>query len=267
MGLNEIFKALDQRKAQLDGCRPLPAGTAASLREKIALEWTYHSNAIEGNTLTLRETKVVLEGITVGGKSLREHFEIINHQEAIAFVEDLVGKSANISEWNIRNIHQLVFKNIEQDEAGRYRRENVVISGASTTPPEHFRLPEVMAQLMTWYEGQAQALHPVERAAQLHARFVEIHPFRDGNGRTGRLLLNFELMREGFPPVIIKKEDRLAYYDALDKACAAEDYRDITKMVATEVARSLDIYLEVVTGHKPEPLMSQSLDNDHDPSC
>ncbi|MCW8207266.1 Fic family protein [Verminephrobacter aporrectodeae subsp. tuberculatae] len=266
MELHDIFSALDQRKAELDDCRPLPAVTAASLREKLALEWTYHSNAIEGNTLTLRETKVVLEGITVGGKTLREHFEAINHQEAIQFVEDLVGKSADINEWNIRNIHQLVLRNIASNEAGRYRRENVVITGSSTIPPDHVRLPEVMAGLMAWYGADGQSLHPIERAAQLHTRFVGIHPFLDGNGRTGRLLLNFELMREGFPPVIIRKEDRLAYYNALDKACATRDYEDITQMVAEGIARSLGTYLEVVIGCKPDPLLDERAGDDHDGS-
>lgn len=240
-----LLNTIDADKATLDAARPLPPHTMASLREKLMLEWTYHSNAIEGNTLTLRETKVVLEGTTVGGKSLREHFEATNHRDAILYVEDIVSKAEALSEWQIRNIHSLVLKGIDTSEAGRYRRENVVIAGAGTTPPDFLHLPADMAALMSSYEA-AGNLHPVERAAELHTRFAKIHPFNDGNGRTGRLVLNFELMKAGYPPAIIRKEDRLAYYDALDKACVSGDYGDIARLVAESVQRSLDTYLEVL---------------------
>ena len=240
-----LLDAIDDDKAKLDAARPLPKHSLATLREKLALEWTYHSNAIEGNTLTLRETKVVLEGITVGGKSLREHFEATNHRDAIIYVEELVAKDEPLSEWQIRNIHSLVLKAIDDGEAGRYRQENVVIAGASTTPPDFLHVPEDMASLIDWH-AQAQAQHPVARAAELHTRFVKIHPFIDGNGRTGRLLLNFELMKAGYPPAIIRKEDRLAYYDALDDACVTGTYSAITELVAQAVQRSLDTYLQVL---------------------
>ncbi|RKP48303.1 Fic family protein [Trinickia fusca] len=240
-----LLKTIDADKATLDAARPLPSHTVASLREKLMLEWTYHSNAIEGNTLTLRETKVVLEGITVGGKSIREHFEATNHRDAILYVEEIVSRHETLTEWQVRNLHSLVLKSIDSEQAGRYRQENVVIAGASTTPPDFVHLPAEMVALIDWY-GQAGAMHPVERAAELHTRFVKIHPFVDGNGRTGRLLLNFELMKEGYPPAIIRKEDRLAYYDALDVACVNGDYSEITDLVAASVQRSLDIYLEVL---------------------
>jgi Fic family protein len=236
-----LLQVIDADKATLDAARPLPAHTLASLREKLMLEWTYHSNAIEGNTLTLRETKVVLEGITVGGKSLREHFEATNHRDAILYVESIVGGDEALSEWQIKNIHSLVLKGIDHNEAGRYRQENVVIAGASTTPPDFLHLPEEMQALLEWH-----AMHPVERAAELHTRFVKIHPFVDGNGRTGRLLLNFELMKAGYPPAIIQKEDRLAYYDALDEACVSGNYSAITQLVANAVQRSLDTYLGIL---------------------
>jgi Fic family protein len=240
-----LLEVVDADKATLDAVRPLPPHTLASLREKLMLEWTYHSNAIEGNTLTLRETKVVLEGITVGGKSLREHFEVTNHRDAIFYVEEIVAKQETLSEWQIRNIHALVLKGIDDGEAGRYRRENVVIAGASTTPPDFLHLPAEMAALIEW-DAQAAAMHPVARAAELHTRFVKIHPFVDGNGRTGRLLLNFELMKSGYPPAILRKEDRLAYYDALDEACVTGDYSGITRLVAESVLRALDVYLAVL---------------------
>ncbi|MGF6241595.1 MULTISPECIES: Fic family protein [Paraburkholderia] len=240
-----LLQVIDADKATLDAARPLPAHTLASLREKLMLEWTYHSNAIEGNTLTLRETKVVLEGITVGGKSLREHFEATNHRDAILYVESIVGGDEALSEWQIKNIHSLVLKGIDHNEAGRYRQENVVIAGASTTPPDFLHLPEEMQALLEWH-AKAGAMHPVERAAELHTRFVKIHPFVDGNGRTGRLLLNFELMKAGYPPAIIQKEDRLAYYDALDEACVSGNYSAITQLVANAVQRSLDTYLGIL---------------------
>lgn len=194
--LKTRLQAVDAEKAKLDRQRPLPPNTVSSLREKLMLEWTYHSNAIEGNTLTLRETKVVLEGITVGGKSLREHLEATNHRDAIVYVEDIVAKQEGLSEWQIKNIHSLIMKGIDQEEAGRYRRENVVISGASMTPPDFLHIDREMQQLIQWHERSAR-MHVIERAAELHARFVKIHPFVDGNGRTGRLLMNFELMKEG----------------------------------------------------------------------
>ena len=233
---------VDRLKARLDAARPLPIHTVSSLRAKLALEWTYHSNAIEGNTLTLRETKVVLEGITVGGKSLREHLEAISHRDAILYVENIVARGEAMSEWQIRNIHTLVLKGIDDAEAGHYRRENVAISGASTTPPDFLQLAGEMALLVDWYQHAAPT-HPVSRAAQLHARFVRIHPFVDGNGRTGRPLLNFELMKAGYPPAVIRKEDRLAYYDALDAACVSGAHEGITELVAQAVERSLSTYL------------------------
>jgi Fic/DOC family len=241
---NYMLKTIDADKAALDAARPFPQYTAASLREKLMLEWTYHSNAIEGNTLMLRETKVVLEGFTVGGKSLREHFDAMNHRDAILYVEDVVSKGEALSEWQICNIRGLVLKGIN-DKSARYRSENVVIAGTSTTPPDFHHLPTEMAALVVWYET-AVAKHPVERAAELHTRFMKIHPFIDGNGRTGRLLLNFEMMKDGYPPVIIRKEDRFAYYDALDIACVSGDYSDITKLVAESLQRSLDTYLDLL---------------------
>ena len=236
------LQTIESAKAALDTARPLPPHTLASLRDKITLEWIYHSNAIEGNTLTLRETKVVLEGITVGGKSLREHFEATNHRDAIMYVEEIVATQEAINEWQIKNIHSLVLKAIDNEAAGHYRRENVVIAGASTTPPDFLHLDEEMQQLLSWHK-QASQITPIERAAELHTRFVKIHPFVDGNGRTGRLLLNLELMKAGYPPAVIQKEDRLAYYDALDEACISGNYDAITSLVAEAVQRSLEVYI------------------------
>jgi len=256
--LKEILKRVDERKATLDSHRPLPSTSVHSIRNKLALDWTYHSNAIEGNTLSLIETKVVVEdGITIGGKSIREHLEAINHKEAIGFVEDMVDASKEITGWNIKSIHQLVLKGIDDRIAGKYRNANVRIGGARHTPPDHVHVEKEMENLVHWYKGSAQNMHPVERAAHLHTKFVGIHPFEDGNGRTARLLLNFELMKQGYPPAIIDNKNRKAYYDALDAFCADNNPDDFIKIVALRVADSLDQYLELVTGIKQQPLLEQ----------
>lgn len=241
-----MFEEIDFKKQQLDDKRPLPKYTAQSLREKLFLEWTYNSNAIEGNTLTINETKVVLEGITVGGKTMREHLEVINHRDAISYIEDIVQKGELFSEWQIKNLHRLVLKGIDDGYAGVYRDQQVFISGASHTPPAPYKIQECIDKLMKWYNGEAQGLHPIVRSAMLHAIFVGVHPFIDGNGRTSRLLLNLELMKSGYPPIVIRVENRLAYYNALDKAHTTEDYTEFVELIMKEVEESLDLYLSVV---------------------
>ena len=241
-----MFEQIDQKKALLDEKRPLPNYTLKSLREKLLLEWTYHSNAIEGNTLTINETKVVLEGITVGGKTMREHLEVINHRNAITYVEGIVKNGEPLSEWQIKNIHRLILKGINDEYAGVYRDQQVFISGAKHVPPAPLLINEQMDKLINWYEQETDHLHPITRGAMLHVIFVGIHPFIDGNGRTSRLLLNLELMKEGFPPIIIKVENRLQYYETLDKAHTEKDYGDFIQLVAKEVDDSLDLYLNVI---------------------
>jgi Fic family protein len=231
MNLTKLID-LDELKTKLDALRPLPQAALRNLHEELVLRWTYHSNAIEGNTLTLMETKVVLEGITVGGKLLREHFEAINHRDAILYVQDIIHRAEPLSEWQIRNIHQLILKNIDADNAGRYRQLNVTIAGARHVPPDMLQVPQQMAALLEWYATSATALHPVERASKLHLEFVKIHPFVDGNGRTARLLLNFELMKAGFPPIVLPVECRLAYYEALDTAHVHGDEAPFLALVA-----------------------------------
>ncbi|MCM3571311.1 Fic family protein [Neobacillus mesonae] len=242
-----MFEQINSKKAILDTLRPLPKYTLKSLREKLLLEWTYNTNAIEGNTLTMNETKVVLEGITVGGKTMREHLEVINHRDAVEYVEEIVQKGEPLTEWQIKNLHRLVLKGIADDYAGVYRDQQVFIAGAKHTPPAHYLITEQMEQVIKWYDNEAQKLHPVERGAMLHAIFVGIHPFIDGNGRTARLLLNLELMKAGFPAVVIKVENRLAYYEALDKSHTTKDYRDFIQLIAKEVDDSLNLYLSVIS--------------------
>ncbi len=242
-----MFKEVAEKKEEIDQKRPLSKHTINSLRDNLLLTWTYNSNAIEGNTLTLSETKVVLEdGITIGGKTLKEHLEVINHKEAILYVEEIVKKNEALSEWQIKSIHRLILKGIEDGYAGLYRKERVMISGAEHIPPEPVRLSEEMEKLINWYSNEGQNLHPVERAARLHTDFVKIHPFIDGNGRTARLLLNLELMKMDYPPVIIRNEDRAIYYSSLDKAHTTEDYNDFILLVVESLNRSLDMYLDLI---------------------
>ncbi|RSO20858.1 Fic family protein [Acinetobacter pittii] len=241
-----MFEIIDDLKAKLDQHRPLSSAIVKNLHEDLILRWTYHSNAIEGNTLTLLETKVVLEGITVGGKALREHFEAINHRDAILYVEDIIKKQEPFSEWQIRNIHQLILKNIDDENAGRYRQQNVLISGATTNPPDHTLLNDKMAQFIDWYNQEADTLHPIERAAKVHADFVGIHPFVDGNGRTSRLLMNLELMKAGYPPSVITVENRLAYYEALDQWMAYGNSEPFNNLVAAVVLEGFKPYQTVL---------------------
>jgi len=241
-----MFKEIDEKKALLDSKRPLPEYSVKSIREKLLLEWTYNSNAIEGNTLTLLETKVVLEGITVGGKTLREHLEVVNHKDAILYIEEIVKNEEPFTEWQIKNIHRLVLKGVNDSYAGNYRDQQVMISGAEHMPPEPFLIKEKMEEFINWYNSDAQNMHPVERAAMVHVIFVGIHPFIDGNGRTSRLLLNLELMKSGYPPIVIKTDNRLRYYSALDKAHTSGDNKNFVEIVKEEVNKTLDLYLKIV---------------------
>ncbi len=239
------FNEVDELKKTLDGKRPIPKETLRSLEESINLEWTFNSNGIEGNTLTLRETQIVLEGITVGGKSIKEHLEAINHEKAIIYLNELVKENNPITEWNIKNIHQLVLKEIDDENAGRYRRENVTIKGAAHTPPDYLKVPELMEKLILNYENW-NGFHPIIQAALLHGELLKIHPFVDGNGRTSRLLMNLDLMNHGFNPVIIKKEDRLEYYETLDKAHTTGNYNDFVKLITRLEIEMLKKYLELL---------------------
>ncbi|SKC81984.1 Fic family protein [Maledivibacter halophilus] len=242
-----MFKNIEDKKRKLDSLRPLKTETVKSIREKLLLDWTYNSNAIEGNTLTLVETKVVLEGITIGGKTLREHLEVINHKEAILYVEEIVKNEEPLTEWQIKNIHSIVLKGINDNYTGIYRDQNVIISGAMHIPPDYILLNELMSQFIDWYNSkEVQEMNPIERAARVHGEFVKIHPFIDGNGRTARLLLNLELMKSGYPPIVIKNNRRVEYYEALDKAHTIGDYSYFITIVKQEIENSIDLYLSLL---------------------
>lgn len=237
------FNIIDEKKDIIDSHRPFSQNMSRQLRDKLIIEWTYNSNAIEGNTLTLSETKVVLEnGITIKGKPLKDHLEIINHKEAIEYIEDLVSKNVKLSEYDIKSVHYLILKEIDSTNAGKYRHENVFISGAKHVPPIYMNVPYEMQKMIEKYQSWKD-LHPVVRACFLHGEFVKIHPFIDGNGRTARLLLNFELIQRGYPPVVIKTENRADYYDALDKAHTTNDYTDFIKIIVDLVNESENLYL------------------------
>ncbi len=245
-GIDYQFDTIDDQKRTIDTRRPLTKNQYNTLRKNLIIEWTYNSNAIEGNTLTLSETKVVLEGITIGGKSVVEHLEAINHRDAILFLEGIVDGHEDISEWNIKNLHQIILKDIDNLNAGKYRMENVLISGAKHIPPDYLMVPVQMQKLV--YEDNREWIqyHPVVRAALLHGEFVKIHPFIDGNGRTARLLLNLVLMSNGYPPIVIKRESRLAYYEALDTAHTTLNYSKFIYLIATLVFEAEQLWLKIL---------------------
>ena len=241
-GLDVYLKRIDAKKAELDSKRPIPSYALSRIKESLTIEWTYNSNSIEGNTLTLQETKMVIEeGFTIKGKSLREHFEVVNHQEAIEYVENLVNGQYKFNERDILDVHALVLQKIEKDFAGRFRTSGVRISGANFVPPNALKVPDLVEDLVNWINVESGNLHPIIKSAIFHHRFVWVHPFFDGNGRTARLLFNIILMKEGFPPAIILKNDRKKYYDALNKANSG-DYSKLLLLVLQAAERSLDIY-------------------------
>lgn len=243
------FNRVDELKNQLDQHRPLPVAAVKNLRDVYRVEWTYNSNAIEGNTLSLIETKVVMEdGLTIGGKRLQEHFEVINHSEAISYIEDQVTQTAELDERTLKTIHHLILKNIDDENAGRYRSINVRISGSHHEPPHFLQVPNDMQELFAWYNQEKNRLHPVELAALFHFKFVYIHPFADGNGRTARLLMNLILMSHGYPPAIVKAENsqRLTYYEVLETASVQGNTQPFIELIAQCVEESLTTYLKAI---------------------
>ncbi|SFH84709.1 Fic family protein [Halpernia frigidisoli] len=240
-GLQNHLERIVDKKIQLDKFRPIPDYALRSIKESLTIEWTYNSNSIEGNTMTLQETKLVLEeGITIKGKSLREHFETVNHQDAIEYVESLVSPKYQFTTNDILDVHALVLAKIEKDYAGRFRTSGVRITGANFNPPNALKVSSLVDELVDWANNSE--MNSLIKAAIFHHRFVWIHPFFDGNGRTARLLFNIIFMKMGFPPAIILKNDRKKYYDALNNA-NKQDYSKLLLLVLQALERSLDIYL------------------------
>jgi len=244
-----LTKRLEEKLKRLNALRPLPSSAVQKLKEQFEIEMTYNSNAIEGNSLTLRETFLVLsEGVTIKGKPLKDHLEATNHKEALDLLYDLVGheKKITFSEHLIKSLHQLVTQNIEKEWAGRYRNASVRITGTPHQPPDALDVSHLMNNLVRWAGDQRQKIHDVELAAILHHKFVHIHPFFDGNGRTARLLMNVLLLQKGYPLVIILKNDRKRYYRVLQEA-DKKNYKPLVEFVGKAVERSLDIYLNMLT--------------------
>jgi Fic family protein len=210
------FAKVDELQASLSDLRSLNAGEIKCLRDDFVIENTYNSNAIEGNTLTLRETALILEhGVTIGEKPLKDHLEAVGHRDAFQFVFSLADTVEPLTEWAIRQIHSLVLMNDALNK-GVYRNVPVYIRGAACTPPQPYLVRPQLETLLADYEQSAGKTHIIERVAEFHLRFEGIHPFIDGNGRTGRLIMNLELIRAGYLPVTIKYTDRNKYYNCFD---------------------------------------------------
>lgn len=243
------LEKLSYKKKRLDDLRPLPQALVRNLDDWFRVELTYTSNAIEGNTLTRRETALVVEkGLTVGGKSLAEHLEARNHAHALDWIKEQVKrKPESLTEKDILHIHDIILKGIDDANAGHYRSVPVRIAGSTVVLPNPRKVPHLMQDFAQWLSC-AQGLHPVELAAEAHYRLVSIHPFVDGNGRSARLLMNMILLMSGYPAAIIRKRDRLVYIGALEKAQLGGSKDDYFKIIANAVDRSLDIYLEAVAG-------------------
>lgn len=240
----DTFERLIRKKAELDSLRPLPKSVLANLRTQFAIELAYNSNAIEGNTLTLKETRMVIEeGITIKGKPLREHFEAINHQKAFDFLEGLVKPKTEIREDEIKGIHRIILTGIDDDYAGRYRDVNVRILGAIKSPPRFEKVPGRMGEYAERVMKNPDGLDVIEMATFIHYGLAEIHPFIDGKGRTARLLMNLFLMKNGFPVNMVLKVDRKKYYDRLKSADEGE-MKPFMGFIGRAVERSLDLYLD-----------------------
>ena len=238
-----LLAQIDRKKVELDGRRPLTAGEAARLNEEFIVEYTYNSNAIEGNTLTLRETDLVLRGLTVDKKPLKDHMEAVGHKEAFDFVSELVKDNVPISESIIKQIHYLVLADKKEDR-GVYRRVPVRIMGAQHEPVQPYLIEPKMEQLLRDFAASTE--HIVTKLARFHIEFEGIHPFIDGNGRTGRLLVNLELMKAGFLPIDIKFTDRIAYYNAFDEYHVKNNLSAMENLFAGYINARLDMYLDML---------------------
>jgi len=238
-----LLSQIDRKKKELDGKRSLTEGELTRLNEEFTVEYTYNSNAIEGNTLTLRETDLVLRGLTIYQKPLKDHMEAVGHKEAFDFVTELVKEKCEINERVIKQIHYLVLAD-KKDDRGVYRRLPVRIMGAAHEPVQPYLIVPKMEELLRNYLASEE--HIVTKLARFHIEFEGIHPFIDGNGRTGRLLVNLELMKAGYPPIDIKFTDRIAYYNAFDEYHVKHNLKAMESLFAKYINERLDIYLKML---------------------
>ena len=244
--LQNILDEIDSLKIKLDSFR---AFDSYRIAQALELEYTFESNRIEGNTMTLRETDLVInEGLTISGKSMREHLEVINHQEAIAYIKDLMQKNTPINEREVLSIHNLILRGIHPEDAGRYRKVQVMIQGSSHMPPQPFLVTKEMEDFFIWFETNKNSLNPILLAAEMHERLVTIHPFIDGNGRTSRLVMNLILLQHGYIIANIKGdyESRMQYYQALETAQTKNNKEDFLLFIAQMEKESLERYLSII---------------------
>lgn len=241
------FTQVDRLQEKLKSMRPLNQTELKRLREEFIIENTYDSNAIEGNTLTLRETAMILqEGITIAEKPVKEHLEAIGHKDAFEYMMMLADANSPLTERIIKDIHALVLMN-DAVNKGVYRSVPVQILGAANTPPPPYLVIEQLEQLLTDYEIIKGKKHIIEAVAEFHLRFEGIHPFIDGNGRTGRIILNLELIKAGYLPINIKFADRRKYYDSFDKYYGSKHSTDgLIQMIAEYEIEELQKYIKII---------------------
>lgn len=250
--MEDKLKILTQKKTQLGKLRPLPKELEQSLEDWLRVEITYSSNAIEGNTLSRIETAEVLErGITavIKGKPLKDQLEALNHAKALEFIKTLAQNFKShqyITEENIKTIHKIILTGINDEWAGRYRKTEVFIRGSNVDLPQPHKVPYMMAQFIKWLQGIQE--HPVQIAADTHYKFVSIHPFIDGNGKTARLLMNLILLIHGYPLAIIRNEERTDYLEALNIAQTKDSLQRFYTIIETAVEHTLDAYINAAQG-------------------
>ena len=248
--INVMLKEADVLKEQLLALRPLPEEALKKIQDALDIEYTYESNRIEGNTLTLQETALVVnEGVTISGKSMREHLEAINHTEAISYIKDIAKQDIEISERTIKEIHALILHGIDRENAGRYRTVPVMISGSTHIPPQPYLIEKQMEDfILRFKQMEKEKVHPVLIAAYLHDELVRIHPFIDGNGRTSRLLMNLYLLRHGYVIITLKgsNDAKVNYYKALEKSHTEQLPEDFQKLVIEAEIMALQKYLSIM---------------------
>ena len=252
--MNENIKKLlievDVLKEQLSTLRPLPGEALKKIQDALDIEYTYESNRIEGNTLTLQETALVVnEGVTISGKSMREHLEAINHTEAINYIKDIAKRDIEINERTIKEIHSLILHGIDRENAGRYRTVPVMISGSTYMPPQPYLIEKQMEDFMIRFKQmEEEKVHPVLVAAYLHDELVRIHPFIDGNGRTSRLLMNLYLLRNGYVIITLKgsNDAKVGYYKSLEKSHTEHLTEDFQQLVVEAEIAALQRYLSIM---------------------
>lgn len=247
--LRAKLKRIDVLADKWKTSKPLNATQLRKMREFFNTEYTFESNRIEGNTLSLAETHMVVnEGLTIGGKSMTEHLEAINHADAIDFLYELTAKKTQITKRNLLEIHCLILKGIDRKNAGKYRTVPVRIGGSKHIPPAPYLLNKLMEDFFVYFREQANSLHPVILAAEVHERLVSIHPFVDGNGRTARLAMNLILLNGGYTLANLKGDNtsRMAYYKALEKVQIDNAPDVFYNLVADAVEESLQEHLKLI---------------------